>query len=100
VLRVGRTKVPASYEYYQIAEGDLIAPERSLFTGNLSGNRQNGFMEHGRILGERAEYALGVFNGPRRSFQDGVVARITPVFQRTCGKQHPQFAVFWVVCLP
>ncbi|HMB06958.1 MAG TPA: hypothetical protein VKP69_24885 [Isosphaeraceae bacterium] len=70
VLRVGRTKTPASYEYYQIAEGDLIAPERSLFTGNLSGNRQNGFMEHGRILGERAEYALGVFNGPRRSFQD------------------------------
>ena len=70
VLRVGRTKTPASYEYYQIAEGDLIAPERSLFTGNLTGNRQNGFMEHGRILDERAEYALGVFNGPRRSFQD------------------------------
>ena len=70
VLRVGRTKTPASYEYYQIAEGDLIAPERSLFTGNLTGNRQNGFMEHGRILDERAEYAIGVFNGPRRSFQD------------------------------
>ncbi|MBV8611944.1 MAG: hypothetical protein JO034_31445 [Singulisphaera sp.] len=70
VLRAGRTKVPASYEYYMIAEGDLIAPERSLYTGNLSGNRQNGFMEHGRILDERAEYAIGLFNGPRRSFQD------------------------------
>src|SRR5512135_2128168 len=70
VLRVGRTKTPASYEYYEIAEGDLIAPERSLFTRNPSGNRQNGFMEHGRIPAERADYALGVFTGPRRSFQD------------------------------
>ncbi len=70
VLRTGRTKTPVSYEYYQIAEGDLIAPERSIYTGDLSGNRQNGMMLHGRILDERSEYALGVFNGPRRSFQD------------------------------
>lgn len=67
-LRIGRTKTPTSYEYYQIAEGDLIAPERSLFTGNFSGNRQVGLMEHGQILDKRAEYAIGVFNGPRRSF--------------------------------
>ncbi|WP_422928211.1 OprO/OprP family phosphate-selective porin [Singulisphaera sp. PoT] len=66
--RVGRTKTPTSYEYYQIAEGDLIAPERSLYTGNFSGNRQVGIMEHGQILDKRAEYAIGVFNGPRRSF--------------------------------
>lgn len=69
-FRTGRTKTPTSYEYYQIAEGDLIAPERSLYTGNLSGNRQNGFMFLGQVLDKRAEYALGVFNGPRRSFQD------------------------------
>jgi phosphate-selective porin OprO/OprP len=69
-FRAGRTKTPTSYEYYQIAEGDLIAPERSLFIGNLAGNRQNGFMFHGRILKESSEWALGVFNGPRRSFQD------------------------------
>ncbi len=69
-FRTGRTKTPTSYEYYQIAEGDLIAPERSLFTGNFAGNRQNGFMFLGQILDKRAEYALGVFNGPRRSFQD------------------------------
>ncbi len=69
-FRVGRTKTPTSYEYYQIAEGDLIAPERSLYTGNLSGNRQDGFMFLGQVLEKRAEYALGVFNGPRRSFQD------------------------------
>ena len=69
-LRVGRTKTPTSYEYYQIAEGDLIAPERSLFTGNYSGNRQEGAMLLGQVFDKRAEYALGVFNGPRRSFQD------------------------------
>ena len=70
VFRAGRTKTPVSYEYYQIAEGDLIAPERSIYTGNLSGNRQNGFMFLGQILEKRAEWALGVFNGPRRSFGD------------------------------
>ena len=69
-LRVGRTKTPTSYEYYQIAEGDLIAPERSLFTGNYSGNRQEGAMLLGQLFDKRAEYAVGVFNGPRRSFQD------------------------------
>ncbi len=69
-LRAGRTKTPTSYEYYQIAEGDLIAPERSLFVGNLSGNRQDGFMLHGQVLDKRAEYAVGLFNGPRRSFGD------------------------------
>ncbi len=69
-FRIGRTKTPTSYEYYQIAEGDLIAPERSLFIGNYAGNRQDGAMFHGVILDKRAEWALGVFNGPRRSFGD------------------------------
>jgi phosphate-selective porin OprO/OprP len=69
-FRAGRTKTPTSYEYFQIAEGDLIAPERALYTGNLSGNRQDGFMFLGQVLEKRAEYALGVFNGPRRSFGD------------------------------
>lgn len=70
LFRFGRTKTPTSYEYYQISEGDLIAPERSLYTGNYSGNRQEGAMFLGQILDKRAEYAIGVFNGPRRSFQD------------------------------
>ncbi len=69
-FRFGRMKTPTSYEYYQIAEGDLIAPERSLYTGNYSGNRQEGAMFLGSVLEKRAEYAIGVFNGPRRSFQD------------------------------
>jgi phosphate-selective porin OprO/OprP len=69
-FRLGRTKTPTSYEYYMIAEGDLIAPERSLYIGNLAGNRQNGWMAHGVVFDKRAEYAIGAFNGPRRSFQD------------------------------
>lgn len=68
--RIGRFKTPTSYEYYQITEGDLIAPERSLFTSNLSGNREVGVMEHGQILDKTAEYSIGLFNGPRRSFTD------------------------------
>ena len=69
-IRFGRTKTPFNYEYYKIGEGDLIAPERSVFTGNLSTNRQVGVMAYGKVLDERLEYAAGLFNGPRRSFQD------------------------------
>jgi phosphate-selective porin OprO/OprP len=69
-IRVGRTKTPYTYEYYKIAEGDLIAPERSVFVGNLAPNRQIGVMAFGRLFSEQVEYAAGVFNGPHRSFQD------------------------------
>jgi phosphate-selective porin OprO/OprP len=69
-VRIGRTKTPYTYEYYKIAEGDLIAPERSVFVGNLAPNRQIGAMAFGRLLNEQIEYAAGVFNGPHRSFQD------------------------------
>lgn len=69
-LRVGRMKTPFSYEYFSIAEGDLIAPERSLWAGNLSGNRENGAMFIGNLAKKRIGYAAGIFNGPRRSFQD------------------------------
>lgn len=69
-LRVGRMKTPYLYEYYQIAEGDLIAPERSLFAGNLSSNREIGAMFLGELFKNRLGYAVGAFNGPRRSFED------------------------------
>ncbi len=69
-IRVGRTKTPYTYEYYKIAEGDLIAPERSVFVGNLAPNRQIGLMAFGRLFGETVEYAAGLFNGAHRSFQD------------------------------
>jgi phosphate-selective porin OprO/OprP len=69
-LRVGRMKTPFGYEYIKIAENDLIAPERSLFIGNFSTNREIGAMLHGVLLDARFEYAAGLFNGPRHSFQD------------------------------
>ena len=69
-LRAGRMKTPYLYEYYSIAEGDLIAPERSLYADNMAANRQMGMMALGELLEGRLGYALGVFNGPRRSFQD------------------------------
>ena len=69
-FRVGRMKTPYLYEYFSIAEGDLIAPERSLYAGNLAGNRQIGAMFLGDIFEDRVGYAAGIFNGPRRSFGD------------------------------
>jgi phosphate-selective porin OprO/OprP len=69
-IRVGRMKTPYTYEYIKISESDLIAPERSLFVGNFAGNRQEGIMAHGELFERVMEYYLGVFNGPRRSFQD------------------------------
>ena len=40
-IRAGRMKTPYLYEYYSIAEGDLIAPERSLYAGNMAANRRD-----------------------------------------------------------
>jgi len=69
-LRVGRMKTPYLYEYFSIAEGDLIAPERSLFSANLALNRQIGAMLLGELFDNRLSYAVGVYNGPRNSFGD------------------------------
>ncbi|MDR3633888.1 MAG: porin [Isosphaeraceae bacterium] len=69
-FRIGRMKTPYLYEYYEIAEGDLIAPERSMYAGNFAGNRQEGAMFLGELFQNRIGYAAGVFNGPRRSFGD------------------------------
>ncbi len=69
-FRIGRMKTPYLYEYFSIAEGDSIAPERSLFAANLSGNRQIGAMFLGELFKGRFTYATGVYNGPRNSFGD------------------------------
>ncbi len=70
-FRFGRMKTPYLYEYFSIAEGDLIAPERSIFAGNMALNRQMGFMFLGEAaLASRVSYAAGLYNGPRRSFQN------------------------------
>ena len=69
-FRIGRMKTPYLYEYYSIAEGDLVAPERSIYAGNLAGNRQIGALALGELYEGRLGYAAGIFNGPRNSFQD------------------------------
>src|SRR5262249_7312647 len=69
-LRIGRMKTPYLYEYFSIAEGDLIAPERSIFASNVALNRQDGFMFLGELFENRLSYATGLYNGPRRSFQN------------------------------
>ncbi len=69
-LRIGRMKTPYLYEYFSIAEGDLIAPERSIFAGNMALNRQIGFMFLGELVDSRVSYYAGLFNGPHRSFQN------------------------------
>ena len=69
-FRIGRMKTPYLYEYFSISEGDLIAPERSIFSGNMALNRQMGMMFLGNFFDDRLSYATGIFNGPRRSFQD------------------------------
>ena len=69
-IRIGRMKTPFTYEYIKVAESDLIAPERSVYVGNLAPNREIGVMAHGRFFDKALEYWTGIFNGPRRSFQD------------------------------
>jgi phosphate-selective porin OprO and OprP len=61
-------KTPFTYEYIKMSEGDLIAPERSLFVTNFADNRSDGVMAHGYLFERMMEYYVGVFNGPRRSF--------------------------------
>ncbi len=67
-FRIGRFKMPYTYEYYKIAESDLLAPERSVYIGNLSPNRQIGAMMFGRLFDNQFEYATAVSNGPHHSF--------------------------------
>jgi phosphate-selective porin OprO and OprP len=69
-FRVGRFKMPSQYEYIDIAEADLLGPERSLYVANYAANRQLGAMAHGYLLDRRIHYYLAVGNGPRRSFED------------------------------
>jgi phosphate-selective porin OprO/OprP len=70
MFKIGRYKVPYTYEYYAISVQDLMAPERSLYNVNYSLNRQYGFMGWGQLMKKRLDYAVGIFNGGRRSFED------------------------------
>lgn len=68
-LRFGRFFTPLPYDQYAISNYWLPTPERSLFTTNMGLNRQIGAMAWGYLFGERLDYAAGVFNGSRNSFE-------------------------------
>ncbi|MFO0891292.1 MAG: porin [Isosphaeraceae bacterium] len=68
-LRVGRYMTPLGFDQFAIRPMWLPTPERSLFTTNLGLNRQIGAMAWGFLFDDRLDYAAGVFNGSRNSFQ-------------------------------
>lgn len=69
-IKFGRYKAPFTYEFYKIQVPELISQERSLFSVNFGMNRQPGLMGWGYLFEKRLEYAVGVFDGPRKSYQD------------------------------
>ncbi len=69
-VRFGRFKAPYLYEYYKLNNWQLLAPERSLYSLNFGLNRMIGLMGWGELLQNRMEYAVGIFDGPRNSYQD------------------------------
>jgi phosphate-selective porin OprO/OprP len=69
-VRFGRFFTPLPYDQYAISNYWLLTPERSLFTTNVGLNRQFGLMAWGYLLNERLDYAAGVFNGSRNSFEN------------------------------
>ena len=69
-LKFGRFFTPLPYDQYAISNYWLPTPERSLFTTNVGLNRQFGIMGWGYLFDKRVDYAAGVFNGSRNSFEN------------------------------
>lgn len=69
-IRAGRYFVPLLYEQYAVSNYWLLTPERSLFSTNVGLNRQFGVMAWGYLFDKRLDYAAGVFNGSRNSFEN------------------------------
>jgi phosphate-selective porin OprO/OprP len=70
MFRLGRYRVPYTYEFYAESNVELLAPERSVYAINYGLNREVGFMGWGELFSDRVEYAVGMFNGPRNGFED------------------------------
>jgi phosphate-selective porin OprO/OprP len=68
-IRVGRSKVPFTYEFYKLNVWRLIAPERSVWNNNYQSNRDIGITAWGGLFENRIEYATMIHNGPRNGFQ-------------------------------
>jgi phosphate-selective porin OprO/OprP len=69
-VRLGRYRAPYTYEWAKLSNFDLPTPERSLFALNFGPNRMVGLMGWGFLFDQRLEYAVGIFNGSRNSYQD------------------------------
>ncbi|MBX3413753.1 MAG: hypothetical protein KF708_13765 [Pirellulales bacterium] len=69
-FRVGRFRVPFTYDWYTLSNQFLPTPERSVFAINYGYNRNWGVMLHGELGGNRAEYAVALANGPRNQYFD------------------------------
>ncbi len=68
-LRFGRYFTPLTYDQYAISNYWMPTPERSLFTTNVGLGRQIGLMGWGYLFDKRLDYAAGIFNGSRNSFE-------------------------------
>ncbi len=68
-VRFGRFFTPLDYDQYAISNYWLPTPERSVFTTNVGLNRQFGLMAWGYLFDKRLDYAAGIFNGSRNSFE-------------------------------
>jgi phosphate-selective porin OprO/OprP len=68
-IRFGRYFTPMNYDQYAISNYWMPTPERSLFTTNVGLGRQIGLMAWGYLLDKRLDYAAGLFNGSRNSFE-------------------------------
>ncbi len=69
-LKFGRFFTPLTYDQFAISNYWLPTPERSLFTTNVGLGRQIGLMGWGYLFDKRLDYAAGVFNGSRNSFEN------------------------------
>jgi phosphate-selective porin OprO and OprP len=68
-IRFGRYFTPMNYDQYAISNYWMPTPERSVFTTNVGLGRQIGLMAWGYLLDNRLDYAVGLFNGSRNSFE-------------------------------
>jgi len=69
-FRIGRYRAPFTYEWAKLSNWEFLTPERAPFAANFGPNRQVGLMGWGNLLKNRLEYAAGIFDGPRNSYQD------------------------------
>ena len=69
-FRIGRFRVPFTYDWYALSNQFLPTIERSVWAINEGYNRNFAAMLHGELCEERVDYALAVANGPRNSYYD------------------------------